>query len=140
MKLVNQTMYLATVEYLDKNRKPTEIKLYKRALGEPMLNALGEPLRFWCRSSSGIAVLLQKAHGVKNVRITQRKVGVKEYYSSLLDELNAELHADKYWGGYDPCMKYIYIRICEVLQEICIEDIDVEIPELVAYFYNSQKH
>ena len=138
--LVRQQMERVTIKFRDKRKKELTIYLFKRAIGEPCLSALGYPLQHWCFSNSISAKIIRYLNGVKEFTRYNVPVTVSEYYSHMFSEIEKELENDKYWNYKgNTCTKQMYKRVGEILQELCLEDIDVDVPELVTYFYNFAK-
>ena len=135
--LTKREITTVTIQY--KNREK-EIHLYKEAIGKPRLTAKGTVMRSYFFSKSFKSKVQRFKRGIKDVTVTTKEVSDEEYFNSLLSELDTLLHKDMYW--YDTsagCTQKLYERVTEVLDTVGEEDIDIEIPELVTYFYNFLK-
>lgn len=132
--LVNQHIINAVITKYGKTDNKV-ITLYKKGIGYHALTAKGNYLAPYLTSTKRIDKIKRLLHGIKAVRLDRINTSKSEYYIRLLGDLNEILQADDYWNDKADVQK-MYKRVSQILSEISDEDIEVEIPELVAYFYN----
>lgn len=131
--LVNQHIINAVITKYGMTKKV--IVLYKKGIGYSALTAKGSRLSSYLTDNRPLDKFKRLLHGIKEVRFDRINTSKSEYYTRLLGDLNEILQADEYWNGKADVQK-MYKRVAQILSEISDEDIEVEIPELVAYFYN----
>lgn len=135
--LVRQHIVKIMVEFRDLTPNTKSINLYKRGIGYRALTAKGGVLPDWYFSTKFTARVKRYFKGIKKITKAKINTSVEEYYKQLFNELGKILENDCYWRSIkSENTVQLWERVSEVMSEVMHEDIEIEFPELVTYFYN----